>query len=100
MTVGLVDRYLIAKENVPKRDLQLLGITAIHIAGKYEEIYPPTLDKLVRVTQSSISTADIVQMELKILTALDFEVIWPSAYRFLERFCRVLQVNEKYFFLA
>lgn len=52
VTVGLVDRYLIAKENVPKRDLQLLGITAIHIAGKYEEIYPPTLDKLVRVTQS------------------------------------------------
>lgn len=39
-------------------------------------------------------------MELKILTSLDFDVIWPSAYRFLERFCRVLQVNEKYFMLA
>jgi hypothetical protein len=52
VTVGLVDRFLIAQPNVPKRDLQLLGITAIHIAGKYEEIYPPTLDKLVRVTQS------------------------------------------------
>jgi hypothetical protein len=39
-------------------------------------------------------------MELKILTSLDFDVIWPSAYRFLERYCRVLQVNERYFFLA
>lgn len=60
VTVGLVDRYLIAQPNVPKRDLQLLGITAIHIAGKYEEIYPPTLEKLVRVTQSQITTQDVI----------------------------------------
>jgi len=57
----------------------LLGITAIHIAGKYEEIYPPSLDKLVRVTQSQITTQDIIRMEMKMLMALDFEVVWPSA---------------------
>jgi Cyclin, N-terminal domain len=89
-TVALVDRYFIRQTDVPKKDLQLLGITAIHIAGKYEEIYPPSLEKLVKVTQSSIALKDVVSMELRMLTALDFDLVWPSAFRFLERFVRVL----------
>jgi hypothetical protein len=89
-TVALVDRYFIRQTDVPKKDLQLLGITAIHIAGKYEEIYPPALEKLVKVTQSSIALKDVVSMELRMLTALDFDLVWPSAFRFLERFVRVL----------
>jgi len=51
VTVGIVDRYLMKKSNLSKKNLQELGITAIHIAGKYEEIYPPSLEKLVKVTQ-------------------------------------------------
>jgi len=100
VTVGLLDRYLAAQPDVPKAHLQLLGISALHIAAKYEEIYPPALDKLVKVTQSNITLPEVVAMELRILTALDFDLVWPSALRFLERFVRVLQLNEQHFFLA
>jgi cyclin B len=89
-TVGLLDRYLIASPAVPKAHLQLLGIAALHVAAKYEEIYPPALDKLLKVTQSAITPHEVVSMELAILTALDFDLVWPSALRFLERFVRVL----------
>ncbi|EEC47909.1 predicted protein, partial [Phaeodactylum tricornutum CCAP 1055/1] len=40
LCVNIIDRYLSQVETVRKR-LQLVGITAMLIASKYEEIYPP-----------------------------------------------------------
>lgn len=40
LTVNIIDRFLSVKA-VPKRELQLLGISALLIASKYEEIWPP-----------------------------------------------------------
>ncbi len=44
LTINIIDRYL-AKAQVKRAKLQLLGITALFIASKYEEIYPPELKK-------------------------------------------------------
>ena len=41
VTVGVIDRFLAIDTSIKKSELQCLGITALHIAGKYEEIYPP-----------------------------------------------------------
>ena len=40
LTLNIIDRYL-STEIVTKRKLQLVGITAMLIACKYEEIWPP-----------------------------------------------------------
>jgi len=40
LTVNLIDRYL-AKELIPRNKLQLVGVTSMLIASKYEEIYAP-----------------------------------------------------------
>ena len=40
MTVNLIDRYL-EKTHVARDKLQLIGITALFVASKCEEIYPP-----------------------------------------------------------
>jgi len=40
LTVNIIDRFLSVKA-VPKRELQLVGISALLIASKYEEIWPP-----------------------------------------------------------
>ncbi|PWA19071.1 hypothetical protein CCH79_00004989 [Gambusia affinis] len=37
------DRFMLTKENVDKDHLQLIGITALFIASKTEEIYPPKI---------------------------------------------------------
>lgn len=47
VTVGIIDKTLMKWENFQKQDLQCLGITALHIAGKYEEIYPPELKTIL-----------------------------------------------------
>ena len=41
LAVGLLDRYFDRCETpVPKQDIQKVGVTALFIAAKYEEIYP------------------------------------------------------------
>jgi hypothetical protein len=45
LTLAIIDRYLEAE--IVKRDkLQLIGVTALLIASKYEEIYAPEVSDL------------------------------------------------------
>jgi G2/mitotic-specific cyclin-B, other len=64
-------------------------LTALHIAGKYEEIYPPELKNILKVTDNAVTKDQILKLEFKILQKLDFNLTFPSIYRFLERHCRV-----------
>lgn len=52
LTVNLIDRYL-EKSQVSRQKLQLVGVTAMFIATKYEEIYPPDLRDFVYVTDKA-----------------------------------------------
>lgn len=49
VTISIMDHYLALVTDVSKEQLQCLGITALHISGKYEEIYPPDLKTILRV---------------------------------------------------
>lgn len=55
VAVNVIDRFLLTEPDFKKRDLQCLGVTAMHIAGKYEEIYPPELKHLIKVTDNAIT---------------------------------------------
>lgn len=45
LTVNIVDRFLSLK-TVPRRELQLVGISSMLIACKYEEIWAPEVNYL------------------------------------------------------
>ena len=47
--INLMDRYCQIVQ-VPKKEFQLLGVTCMLIAGKYEEIYPPRIHDYVEIT--------------------------------------------------
>jgi G2/mitotic-specific cyclin-B, other len=64
----------------------LLGVTALLIATKYEEIYPPELKDLLQVSENKFEKKDVLKMENKILATLDFDFMYPSSLRFLERY--------------
>lgn len=89
VAVGLLDRYIAATANISKEEFECLGVTVLHIAGKYEEIYPPDLKTILRVTNSICSHRAVVEMEFKVLQTLEFQVQLPSANRFIERFARL-----------
>lgn len=84
LTVNLIDRYL-EKEEVMRQHLQLVGVTAMLIASKYEEIYAPEVRDFVYITDKAYTKEEILKMEYKILTTLNFNTTTSSSYRFLER---------------
>ncbi len=64
----------------------MVGVTALFIACKYEEIYPPELKDFVYVTDNAYTKQEVIDMEGKIIQALEFNITTPSPIRFLERF--------------
>ena len=84
LTVNLIDRYLSAKE-VERPKLQLVGVTCLLIASKYEEIYYPNIRNLVYVCDRACSGNEILEMEEGILKALNYQVTAPSGMFFLLR---------------
>ena len=58
LTVNLIDRYL-EREEVSRPKLQLVGVTSLLIASKYEEIYPPELRDLVYICDRAYTRADV-----------------------------------------
>uniref|UniRef100_A0A8C0HUZ1 G2/mitotic-specific cyclin-B1 n=1 Tax=Balaenoptera musculus TaxID=9771 RepID=A0A8C0HUZ1_BALMU len=76
MTVSIIDRFM--QDNcVPKKMLQLVGVTAMFIASKYEEMYPPEIGDFAFVTDNTYTKYQIRQMEMKILRALNFSLGRP-----------------------
>ena len=60
------------------------------IASKYEEIYAPEVRDFVYITDKAYTKEEILKMEQQILMMLDFNITTPSAYRFLERYNKVI----------
>jgi G2/mitotic-specific cyclin-B, other len=58
LTINLIDRYLERKE-VSRPKLQLVGVTCLLIASKYEEIYPPELRDLVYICDRAYAKHDV-----------------------------------------
>ncbi|XP_010464862.1 PREDICTED: cyclin-B1-3-like [Camelina sativa] len=94
LTVNIIDRFLSLKP-VPRRELQLVGISALLIASKYEEIWPPQVNDLVYVTDNSYISKQILVMEKTILGSLEWYLTVPTPYVFLVRFIKASGSDPK-----
>ena len=99
IAVNLIDRYL-SKNDTNRNKLQLVGVTAMFIACKYEEIYPPELKDFVYITDGAYVKSDVLHMEYKMLKSLDFNVTFPTQWSIFEIYKKKLNLNEKTFKLA
>ncbi|XP_065340429.1 G2/mitotic-specific cyclin-B2-like [Cloeon dipterum] len=89
LTVSIFDRYMLTALATPKSQLQLVGVTSLLIASKYEEIYCPTIADCVYVTNYTYTKKQVVKMESMILGALAFNIGRPLPLQFLRRFTKV-----------
>ena len=94
LTVNLIDRYL-EKSEVSRPKLQLVGVTALLIASKYEEIYPPELRDLVYICDHAYRKEEILQMEESVLKTLEYQITIPSAHAFLVRYLKAAHADRK-----
>ncbi|XP_071321990.1 G2/mitotic-specific cyclin-B1 [Trachinotus anak] len=99
MTVGIIDRFL-QDHPVPKKQLQLVGVTAMFLASKYEEMYPPEISDFAYVTDRAYTTAQIRDMEMTILRVLKFQLGRPLPLQFLRRASKIYEVTAEQHTLA
>jgi G2/mitotic-specific cyclin 1/2 len=81
--ISIIDRYL-TKKQILRTRLQLLGTTALFISSKYEEIIYPCIEEFTKVTDDAYNKEEVLQMETEIFQLLEFELTYPSAFRFFE----------------
>jgi len=90
LTINLIDRYL-SLVTVARNRLQLVGVAAMLIATKFEEITPPEIGDFVYITDNAYTKEQVLQMECTMLTTLSFQIVVPTAAHFLGWF---LQSNR------
>jgi len=84
LSIAVLDRYL-QEKCVSKSHLQLVGVSAMFVASKYEEMYAPEIGDFVYITDNSFSKAEIRAMERSILKTLGFKLGRPLPLHFLRR---------------
>ena len=99
ITVNMVDRYC-EKRRVPRAEYQLLGVTAMFIACKYEEITPPKIAEFVDISDHTYSKQAMLRQEFHILRELNYDITFPTTFRFLERFSNLVGVSPEVYSLA
>jgi cyclin B len=92
LTVNLIDRYL-EKEKIKRSHLQLVGVTAMFISSKYEEIYAPECRDFVYISDKAYTREQILKMEGDMLSKLNFQLTTPNSLLFLKRFVKVAGVH-------
>lgn len=92
LTINIMDRFLSHRVATLNR-FQLVGITSLFIASKYEEIYAPTLNDLVHVLNGEYNRDDIIQAERFMITTLNFQISWPGPMSFLRKLSKADDYN-------
>ncbi|KAF9572675.1 G2/mitotic-specific cyclin [Mortierella alpina] len=84
LSVNLIDRFLSCRTvNLVK--LQLVGVTALFIASKYEEVMAPSVQNFIYMSDGGFTDQEILEAERYMLTALNYKLCYPSPMNFLRR---------------
>ncbi|KAM7279291.1 hypothetical protein ACFE04_006425 [Oxalis oulophora] len=94
LSIAYIDRFL-SVNPVNRQNLQLLGVSSMLIASKYEEITPPNVEDFTYITDNTYTKQQVVKMEADVLKSLNFQLGDPTTKTFLRQFTRVAQQDCK-----
>ncbi|KAG0019392.1 G2/mitotic-specific cyclin [Podila clonocystis] len=84
LSVNIMDRFL-SERGVSLVKLQLVGITSLFLASKYEEIVAPSVTNFVYMADGAFTEQEILNAERYVLQVLHFQLNYPSPLNFLRR---------------
>ncbi|XP_044746558.1 G2/mitotic-specific cyclin-B1-like [Coccinella septempunctata] len=95
LSVAIFDRFLQEKRNTPVQFLNLLAIGSLRIALKVEHRQSdlPFTSELGLLTDREYSSTQILSIEKKICSVLEFNVVFPSPVSFLHRCNRLVRMT-------
>lgn len=73
LTINLIDRFL-AKQNVVRKKLQLVGLVAMLLACKYEEVSVPVVSDLIHISDRAYTRKELLEMVT--YYPLNFSHLW------------------------
>jgi len=93
-SIWIIDSYLSLKEMEISK-FQLLGITALLISCKYNEIYYPKLEEFIQITDNAYKKCELLEMEKEVLKILEFEIASPTSIQFYQIISKIFKFDEK-----
>ena len=88
LSVNLMDRYFkLCNKTLKPEDLHLIGICCMFISSKFCDIYPIKL-KIVceKISHNKFSSEEIKNMEDEIVKTLNYNLLKPTAWEFVNFF--------------
>ncbi|KAJ2329405.1 G2/mitotic-specific cyclin, partial [Coemansia sp. RSA 2681] len=92
LAVNIIDRFL-SKRQVAVAKFQLIGVTALMLACKYEETTTPHIEDFVFLSGNSYTAKEIFNTEVFLLTVLGFDLSFPNPMTFLRRVSKAEDYN-------
>ena len=83
MAVSIIDKFTTLKK-VQRKNYQLLGITALYMSSKFNEIYPPKLKSFVYVSDNAFKLKDVIKAEQEIMKCFNYKIILSTHLDFID----------------
>lgn len=104
LTIEYIDRFMSESARAMHMDrLQLIGMTALYLAAKVEEIYPPKLREFAAYMDTCVSGSDdealerecelMIKFELFMLKTLHWEISPVTANTWLQAYLQIGALN-------
>ncbi|CAG8808360.1 1205_t:CDS:2 [Gigaspora margarita] len=84
LAINIIDRFLSVRV-VSLVKLQLVGITGLFVAAKYEEVIAPSIKNFIYMVNNGYTDDEILKAERYILQTIDFKMNYPNPMNFLRR---------------
>ncbi|XP_011000901.1 PREDICTED: G2/mitotic-specific cyclin-2-like isoform X2 [Populus euphratica] len=94
LAINLIDRFL-ERCTVIRKKLQLVGVTAMLLACKYEEVSVPLVEDFVLISDNAYTRIEVLDMEKLMVNTLQFNMSVPTPYVFMKRFLKAALSDKK-----
>lgn len=84
LAINILDRFL-SRKLVQVDKLQLVGVGAMFLAAKYEEVLSPHVSSFRHVSDDGFTDEEILNAERYLLLNIDYDLSYPNPLNFLRR---------------
>ncbi|KAI5190297.1 G2/mitotic-specific cyclin 2 [Nematocida sp. AWRm77] len=84
LSVNLIDRFLSVRV-VSIGKLQLVGVSGLLVASKFQEVASPSVETFVVLTDRSFTESEILRAEKYMLHCLEYKIGYPSPLNWIRR---------------
>lgn len=94
LAIFLIDRFLDGR-SISTAKLQLVGVTSLFIASKFEEVVCPDISSFIILGDNAFSESEIKKAEKYLLYSLNYEIKYVNPLFFLRRVSKANNYESK-----